>query len=63
MAAICAEARLRGYESVRLDVVDSNWRAQALYLRLGFVETQRQHIGMLRHVFGFQSAITMVRPV
>ena len=61
MAAIAAEARLRGYGAVRLDVVDSNWRAQALYERLGYVETQRQDIGLLRHVFGFRSAVTMVR--
>lgn len=63
MAAVYAEARLRGYASVRLDVVDSNWRAQALYRRLGFVETQRQNIGILRHVFGFDFTITMVRAV
>jgi ribosomal protein S18 acetylase RimI-like enzyme len=63
MAAICAEAEARGYASVRLDVVDNNWRAMALYRRLGFVETQRQSIGLLRHVFGFNTAITMVRQI
>jgi ribosomal protein S18 acetylase RimI-like enzyme len=63
MTAIYAEARARGYPAVRLDVVDTNWRAQALYRRLGFVETKRQSIGLLRPVFGFSSAITMVRPV
>ena len=61
MSAIGAEARLRGYGSVRLDVIESNDRAQALYHRLGFVETKRQQIGILRHVFGFQAAVTMVR--
>lgn len=60
MGAVCTEAQARGYGSVRLDVVDSNWRAQALYRRLGFVETQSQSIGLLRHVFGFSTAITMV---
>jgi ribosomal protein S18 acetylase RimI-like enzyme len=44
-------------------VVDNNWRAMALYRRLGFVETQRQSIGLLRHVFGFNTAITMVRQI
>lgn len=61
LAAISAEARLRGYPAVRLDVVDTNTRAQALYQRLGFVVTQRQNIGLLRHIFGFSKAITMVR--
>jgi ribosomal protein S18 acetylase RimI-like enzyme len=59
--AICTEARARGYGEVRLDVIDSNWRAVALYKRLGFVVTGRQSIGLLRHVFGFASATTMVR--
>lgn len=63
MEAICAEARHRGYPAVRLDVVDSNWRAQALYRRLGFVATNSQGIGPLRLVFGFASATTMVKPV
>ena len=63
LSAICAEARLRGYPAVRLDVVDTNWRARALYRRLGFVETQRQDIGLLRLFFGFTKAITMVRKV
>ena len=61
MSAIAAEARLRGYGSVRLDVIDSNERAQALYQRLGFVMTKRAEIGILRHIFGFRAAVTMVR--
>ncbi len=61
MGAIAAEARLRGYGAVRLDVIDGNTRAQALYHRLGFVETRRAEIGLLRHIFGFRAAVTMVR--
>lgn len=63
LSAISAEARLRGYPAVRLDVVDSNTRARALYRRLGFVETKRQSIGPLRHIFHFRFAITMLRKV
>lgn len=61
LQAICEEARTRGYQEVRLDVIDTNWRAIALYKRLGFTVTGHQHIGLLRHVFGFTSATTMVR--
>ena len=63
MEAICAEALRRGYAAVRLEVIDSNWRAQALYRRLGFAVTQRHSIGVLRHVFGFKAAVTMIRLV
>ena len=59
--AVADEGRARGYTEVRLDVIDTNWRALALYKRLGFVATRHQNIGLLRHVFGFSSATTMVR--
>ena len=59
--AICAEARLRNYRAVRLDVIDRNSRAIALYRRLGFEVIARQDIGFLRHVFRFSAALTMVR--
>ena len=63
LAEICAEAIRRGYPSVRLDVIDTNWRARDLYARLGFVAVNRQTIGPLSLVFGFKAAITMVRQV
>lgn len=61
LAALAAEARLRGYGAVRLDVIDSNHRAIALYERQGYGVVKRQPIGLLRHVFGFAAALTMVR--
>ncbi|MFT4149331.1 MAG: GNAT family N-acetyltransferase [Paracoccaceae bacterium] len=63
MAALCAEATVRGYPAARLEVIDSNLRARALYERLGFVAIQTQSIGLLRHVFGFAGATTMIRPL
>lgn len=59
--AICAEGRKRGYPAVRLDVIDVNPRARALYERQGFVPTRTSQLGMLRWVFGFSAATTMVR--
>ncbi len=61
--AIFKEAEARGYEEVRLDVIDSNPRARALYEREGFVAVKTDQLGPLRHVFGFQSSTTMVRKV
>jgi ribosomal protein S18 acetylase RimI-like enzyme len=60
--AICVEARARGYAEVRLDVIDTNHRARALYERQGFVALRTTAMGPLRHVFGFGAATTMVRP-
>lgn len=61
LQAICDEAGSRGYRAVRLDVVDGNWRARALYARLGFVAEKTEKLGLLRFVFGFASSTTMVR--
>ena len=61
LAAICAEGRKRGYAAVRLDVIDANPRARALYEREGFMPIRTSHIGLLRLVFGFSAATTMVR--
>lgn len=63
MDAICTEAAARGYVQVRLDVIDSNERARALYERIGFQATGTQTLGALRHIFEFKSAITMVKDV
>lgn len=63
LSAIEDEARARGYDYVRLDVVDTNLRARALYERLGYQAIRTEPIGLLRHVFGFSAAVTMVKPV
>lgn len=59
--AICDEARTRGYAEVRLDVIDTNPRARALYERRGFVAGETHGLGPLRYIFGFRSATVMVR--
>lgn len=59
LAEIVAMARRAGKRAVRLDVVDTNPRAKALYLRCGFVEEGRRRLDLLRPVFGFASVTTM----
>jgi len=63
LSRLCDEAARRGYRSIRLDVIDANWRARALYERQGFTAISTESLGALRHVFGFASATTMVRPI
>ncbi|SFR59072.1 Acetyltransferase (GNAT) family protein [Yoonia tamlensis] len=60
---ISAEAKRRGYRQIRLDVVDTNPRARALYLQEGFRELETHKMGLLRYIFGFNAATIMVRDV
>jgi ribosomal protein S18 acetylase RimI-like enzyme len=59
LKAIIAEGRRRGYAEVRLDVINTNPRARALYERFGFKAQATQNLGPLRHLFGFSAATTM----
>lgn len=63
LEAMAQEGRARGYPALRLDVVDTNDRARALYERRGFVLDRTAGIGPLRLIFGFNAAHTMVRPL
>ena len=63
LTALFAEATARGYSAIRLDVVDENWRARALYARHGFITTRTENLGLLRHLFGFKALTTMVQPL
>lgn len=63
VAALIDEARNRGYSAIRLEVIDTNIRARALYERMGFTAWRSETLGPLRHVFGFSRATTMVRDV
>jgi GNAT superfamily N-acetyltransferase len=57
---ILQTARDLGKTSVRLDVINTNPRARALYERHGFVAQGQEHLGPFKWVFGFSSATTMV---
>ncbi|MCF6326269.1 MAG: GNAT family N-acetyltransferase [Devosiaceae bacterium] len=58
--AIADHARQNGYKIVRLDVIDSNSRARALYERKGFELIRIEEMGPLKHLYGFSSAATML---
>lgn len=59
LQAIKDEAAARGLDEVRLDVIDTNPRARALYERQGFVAGETEHLGPLKRVFGFSSSVAM----
>lgn len=59
--ALIVEARWRGFPAIRLDVVDSNLRARALYERMGFAPWRKDTTGPLKYVFGFDHSTAMVR--
>lgn len=61
IAAICDEGTRRGHDAVRLDVVDTNLRARALYERLGFRAVGTERLGAAAPLFGFRATVTMVR--
>ncbi len=59
LRAIKDEAARRECKGVRLDVIDINPRARALYERQGFVAGKVETLGPLKHIFGFSSATEM----
>lgn len=59
LRAIADHARKSGLHSVRLDVIDTNPRARALYEREGFVAHRTEKLGPLRHLFGFSASTEM----
>lgn len=60
VAAVAVE---QGCREVRLDVIDTNPRARALYERRGFTAVRTEHTPYLRGLLGFGAVTTMHRPV
>ncbi|MEL6426731.1 MAG: GNAT family N-acetyltransferase [Pseudomonadota bacterium] len=63
LTAVEAEARRRKLRGVRLDVIDGNTRARALYQRRGYLAEGTSDLGPLRHLFGFRRATSMCKAV
>ncbi len=61
LEALCVEAQARGYRAIRLDVVEENLRARALYERLGFTVRARRGGRFTRWLFDFGGFWVMVR--
>ena len=63
LAAVCEHARAGGYNAVRLDVLDNNPRARALYERKGFVPLRHEALPLLKPLFGFSGVTEMRKTV
>ena len=53
-------AKTEGYQSVRLDVIDTNPAARRLYERVGFVPVKTENFAYLKWLLGFGAATQMV---
>ncbi|MGA4956515.1 GNAT family N-acetyltransferase [Streptomyces lavendulocolor] len=60
---IAAVAADHGCHRIRLDVIDANPRAKALYERHGFAPVRTERTPYLRGLMGFGAVTTMHRPV
>jgi GNAT superfamily N-acetyltransferase len=63
LKAVGEEARRQSLSRVRLDVIDTNPRAKALYERSGFKAVGEEKTGFLELLFGFSSATRMEKQV
>jgi ribosomal protein S18 acetylase RimI-like enzyme len=52
-----------GYHYIRLEVIDTNLRAQQLYERLGFQAVATHHYPWIKNLFGFSAVTTMHKPL
>jgi ribosomal protein S18 acetylase RimI-like enzyme len=59
------EAAAKGGDTITLDVVDTNPRAQALYKRYGFLEGKREYIWPVKWLFqqSFDSSLLMKKTI
>ncbi|MGB2693393.1 MAG: GNAT family N-acetyltransferase [Thermodesulfobacteriota bacterium] len=58
---LCEHATNEGFDSIRLDVVDTNPGAKKLYESQGFKETKTDQHPYLKPFLGFSSTTTMVK--
>lgn len=63
LSELNALACKKGYDRIRLDVIDTNRAAQRLYERNGFVPIKTERFPYLRWLLGFSASTTMIRNV
>lgn len=63
LRALFNYASEHGYQSVRLDVIDTNPGARRLYEREGFVAAQTNSYPLLKGLLGFSASTTMIKAI
>jgi GNAT superfamily N-acetyltransferase len=63
LQAVESHAASLQLQSIRLDVIDTNPRARALYEREGFAAQSVLSLGPMKPIFGFSSATQMTKPI
>ncbi|MFC9623637.1 GNAT family N-acetyltransferase [Streptomyces sp. NPDC056930] len=63
LTEVAALAAGHGCRRIRLDVIDVNPRARALYERHGFAAARTERTPYLRDLMGFSAVTTMYRPI
>lgn len=63
LRTLVAYAKEQKYETIRLDVINTNPGARRLYEREGFVATKTSEFPYLRLLLGFSVATTMIKAV
>jgi ribosomal protein S18 acetylase RimI-like enzyme len=61
LAKVDEFTRAKGFNTVRLEVVDTNPNAQRLYERQGFQVTRTQHYPLFRSLAGYSAVDTMIK--
>ncbi len=61
LAAVYDQARHAGCRTVRLEVVDTNTGARALYERLGFTEVKTRRYPFIRNWLGFSGESVLIK--
>lgn len=61
LEAVCVVAATNGHSAIRLDVIEENLRARALYERHGFAPQARRKSRVTRLLFDFSGVCVMVR--
>jgi len=63
LASIQAFAQENGYQTIRLDVVDTNPKARKLYERIGFEAQETQRHPFTQKLLGFSASTRMVKRI
>lgn len=59
LTKVAQHAKEHDFNTVRLDVIDTNPRAKALYERMGFKSTNTEYYPYLKWLLGFSGSTTM----